>query len=235
MKYLSLLACLFFGCAQTVVVRDPVSTVDRARQLEEETVALVQSDGSVYCSGVWIGPELILTAAHCVQHGTEPADWPETLEWYPVGAVTGYSTFAEQDHTYKGTVLGFDPDHDLGLISALNGPTHRSSVVELGAISKGERVMVMGMPAGEVWTFSSGDLAAVREADGVKVIQTTAVIYFGSSGGPMQNAYGNLIGIASYMNIGGRYGGSRNGYFIHRDHILEFLSKYTKPHSSISR
>lgn len=61
----------------------------------------------------------------------------------------------------------------------------------------GDRVFVMGNPMGLEGTFSDGLISAIRTVDGVVMIQMTAPISTGSSGGPVLNEMGQVIGVAT--------------------------------------
>ena len=62
----------------------------------------------------------------------------------------------------------------------------------------GETVYTLGSSEGLTGTFSDGIISTVsREIDGVDCIQITAPISHGNSGGPLINAYGEVIGINS--------------------------------------
>jgi hypothetical protein len=61
----------------------------------------------------------------------------------------------------------------------------------------GERVFVLGHPRGMEGTFSDGLLSAKRVDDGVAFLQITAPISQGSSGGPVLNEQGEVVGIAT--------------------------------------
>src|SRR3989441_9321275 len=63
----------------------------------------------------------------------------------------------------------------------------------------GERVIAIGSPQGLENTMSDGILSAVREYDAVRLLQITAPISPGSSGGPVFNAAGEVIGIATFQ------------------------------------
>ncbi|MGH8545671.1 MAG: S1C family serine protease [Gammaproteobacteria bacterium] len=61
----------------------------------------------------------------------------------------------------------------------------------------GDRVYVMGNPLGLDGTFSDGLVSAKRNVDGVAFMQISAPISPGSSGGPVLNGAGEVIGIAT--------------------------------------
>ena len=64
-------------------------------------------------------------------------------------------------------------------------------------LAVGDRVYVMGNPLGLEGTFSDGLLSARRVDEGVAYLQITAPISSGSSGGPVLNARGEVVGIAT--------------------------------------
>lgn len=64
-------------------------------------------------------------------------------------------------------------------------------------LAVGDRVYVMGNPLGLEGTFSDGLLSARRIDEGVAYLQITAPISSGSSGGPVLNARGEVVGIAT--------------------------------------
>lgn len=68
----------------------------------------------------------------------------------------------------------------------------------------GSRVFVMGNPLGQTATFSDGLISARRVVDGVELLQVTAPISPGSSGGPAMNEDGEVIGIATMFLQGGQ-------------------------------
>lgn len=64
-------------------------------------------------------------------------------------------------------------------------------------LAVGDHVYVMGNPLGLEGTFSDGLLSARRVDEGVAYLQITAPISSGSSGGPVLNARGEVVGIAT--------------------------------------
>lgn len=102
------------------------------------------------------------------------------------------------------TVLAVDEENDLAVIRAEPGryvplPLGRSSEVKAG-----ERVVVFGNPLGLDFTLSEGIVSAVRgrgelgdrELD-VAHLQISAPISFGSSGSPVMNLAGEVVGVVS--------------------------------------
>jgi tetratricopeptide (TPR) repeat protein len=69
----------------------------------------------------------------------------------------------------------------------------------------GERVLVIGSPLGLEKTVSDGIVSAVREVPGFgKIIQITAPISPGSSGSPVVNMRGEVVGIATFFVVAGQ-------------------------------
>jgi tetratricopeptide (TPR) repeat protein len=63
----------------------------------------------------------------------------------------------------------------------------------------GERVYAIGAPAGLELTLSEGLVSGLRRYSEVYVIQTTAPVSHGSSGGGLFDSRGQLIGITTYI------------------------------------
>lgn len=75
-------------------------------------------------------------------------------------------------------------------------------VVRLGDVEKiniGEKVYVISSPRGLENTISEGILSGVREVNYRKILQITAPISEGSSGGPVFNKNGEVIGIVTSL------------------------------------
>jgi FKBP-type peptidyl-prolyl cis-trans isomerase len=69
----------------------------------------------------------------------------------------------------------------------------------------GEQVIVIGTPLGFEKTVSDGIVSAIREIpDFGRVIQVTAPISPGSSGSPVLNMRGNVIGVATFFIAAGQ-------------------------------
>lgn len=75
----------------------------------------------------------------------------------------------------------------------------RSNTVEIG-----ETVFSIGSPLGLQNTLSQGLVSGIRDMDGYKLFQMSAPISPGSSGGPVFNGAGEVIGIAVLTIEGGQ-------------------------------
>ena len=106
----------------------------------------------------------------------------------------------------KGAVLEIlNDDPELDLIIARTS-LKNISPLPLGdsdTIPVGEDIIAIGNPAGLEGTVSKGIISGVRKVDDFKFIQITAPISPGSSGGPVFNLSGKVIGIATaYLDYG---------------------------------
>lgn len=69
------------------------------------------------------------------------------------------------------------------------------------AIKTGEEVFVLGNPAGLNFTFTKGIVSAQRKVAEAPFVQFDATAAGGSSGGPLLNSYGEVMGIVSFKRV----------------------------------
>lgn len=91
-------------------------------------------------------------------------------------------------------LLAADADRDLALLAVDAGPAP-ARLGSAGSLEVGDVVIAIGSPLGLQNTVSMGIVSAFRDADGTRLIQTTAPISPGSSGGGLFDARGALVGI----------------------------------------
>jgi S1-C subfamily serine protease len=111
-------------------------------------------------------------------------------------------------NAYSATVLGSDPYAELAIIS-VEAPEEEFSPLEISSSSSlqvGDPVIVVGTPYGLAGSMSTGYISALgrtltAETTGgyviANVIQTTAALNPGNSGGPVLNYKGEVVGIAT--------------------------------------
>jgi S1-C subfamily serine protease/tetratricopeptide (TPR) repeat protein len=118
---------------------------------------------------------------------------------------------------------------DIALVHCIIGVTpkpipHLHISTEDTAI--GERVYAIGSPEGLEASLSEGIISGKREiVPGIVYIQTTAPISSGSSGGPLLNSTGKVIGITTAS----RREGQNLNFVIPASHIIEFLKGPCNP------
>lgn len=102
-------------------------------------------------------------------------------------------------------VVNFDAQHDLILLKI---PEQKLVPLTLGDSDKvkvGERVVAIGHPLGLGNTVSDGLVSAVRKIKpGLTILQVSAPISHGSSGGPLFNESGEVIGISTLVSREGQ-------------------------------
>lgn len=84
---------------------------------------------------------------------------------------------------------------DLAVLPRLGSPR---ATIQLArqAPSVGEEVVAIGAPEGLTNTVSNGIVSAYREVEGQRVMQITAPLSHGSSGGPVLNRRGEVVGVS---------------------------------------
>ncbi|MBW1795634.1 MAG: serine protease [Deltaproteobacteria bacterium] len=203
--------CLSFALFAVSAVLHAQTPQEIARKAFGSVVLLVMEDDSgqpvSLGSGFFIRQGVIASNLHVVE-----------------GASRGYAKLIGQKAKYdiEGTV-GIDPLHDLVLleISILHTTAPPDSIVEYvlkkrlsritplplrnsEAVEVGEPVYVVGNPQGLEGTFSQGIVSSIREVGTEKLLQITAPISPGSSGGPVLNSRGQVIGVAVATFKGGQ-------------------------------
>ncbi|MCL5287356.1 MAG: S1C family serine protease [Acidobacteria bacterium] len=89
-------------------------------------------------------------------------------------------------------------------------------------LSVGERIIAVGSPEGLTNTVTDGILSAIRESDSVRYLQITAPISPGSSGGPVLNAAGEMVGVATFQVEKGQ----NLNFAVAADHIRPLVEQH---------
>ena len=156
------------------------------------TVVSEQSEGASIGTGVIMTSDgYIITNAHVISGGK--SCW--------VALDTGV--------TYEVNLVGFDEEEDLAVLKA--DPQNPLPAAEFGnsdLVQVGDTAYAIGNPLGVELrgTMTNGIISAVNravEVDGktMTLLQTSAALNNGNSGGPLINEYGQVIGINT-MKIG---------------------------------
>jgi len=155
-----------------------------ARKAFGSTVLLVMEDANgqplSLGSGFFVRDTKIATNLHVVQ-----------------GAARGYAKLVGQKTKYDiEGITSVDRQRDL-IVLKISGS--RSPSLPLGnsdAVQVGENVYAVGNPHGLEGTFSQGIVSSIRAVGVNKLLQITAPISPGSSGGPVLNGNGEVIGVS---------------------------------------
>src|SRR5436190_3339299 len=103
-------------------------------------------------------------------------------------------------------VLGVDAEGDIALLK-VEAPVNQVRPLSLNRTSpqEGESIVVIGNPFGLEGSVTNGIVSAVRDIPGFgRIIQITAPISPGSSGSPVVNMQGQVIGVATLQITGGQ-------------------------------
>jgi S1-C subfamily serine protease len=164
---------------------------------------------------VWVTSDAFVTARHCTR-GLRAGD------------TVGYVTRADVDEREDivgmrlGVLVAKDAKHDLALVRDKGAPAH--GVASISEPVVGRSAAAMGHSLGLWWSYSRGEVAAVRihefDSDGpVWWVQATTPISPGNSGGGLFDSEGSLIGIAA----GILRGGESLNLFVHSRYVAALL------------
>jgi S1-C subfamily serine protease len=128
-------------------------------------------------SGFFIGNGKILTNAHVVE-GAYSAEVHSLRKTYE-----------------DVTIIKRDDDVDLAVLEVNSVGEPIISLADDSDLRVGQQVLAIGNPLGLERTVSDGLISAMRDSAGFQKIQITAPVSHGSSGGPLLNMQGSVIGI----------------------------------------
>jgi hypothetical protein len=162
-------------------------------------VLIVSSKGdgkTIYGAGLILGPgSLVLTNLHVL--GDEKSIGvllykPQRLSYTPMDGGLDRFLFENQKDIVSAEMVREDPTLDLAVIH-IDADTSKYPVPRFATEPphRGEPVLALGHPQETVWSFTSGVVSTLHHA----AIQHDAAINPGSSGGPLLNARGEVIGI----------------------------------------
>ncbi len=93
-----------------------------------------------------------------------------------------------------------DKENDLVILKAKGKNLLTVKLGDIGKTNIGEKVYVISSPQGLENTISDGILSGIRDIDSKrKILQITAPVSKGSSGGPVFNKNGEVIGVAAFI------------------------------------
>jgi len=105
----------------------------------------------------------------------------------------------------QSVIAGSGPN-DLAIVGASTGDRRPLVLADESGIRVGQAVYAIGAPSGLPASFSSGLVSGFREEEGQFRIQITAQIAPGSSGGPVFNDQGLVIGITTSKLVDAGFG-----------------------------
>jgi hypothetical protein len=163
-----------------------LSSSEIYKTVVKSTVTIVTDAGSLG-SGFYVMPNVVATNCHVMN-----------------GATSAKCIVANTKITVK--VLGYvavDKDVDLVLLK-VSGKPRTPLKMASGNVATGQVIYAIGAPQGMTGTISDGIVSATRKVDGVSLVQITAPISQGSSGGPVVNRVGSVVGVSTLIHTGGQ-------------------------------
>ncbi len=105
-----------------------------------------------------------------------------------------------KDEVFEARVVYDDEDSDRCALEIKSGSLQPvPGVHPYATLRVGERVYTVGSPSGLENTLGEGIISGLRGKPGLDLVQTSAPISPGSSGGGLFDAAGNLIGITTFF------------------------------------
>ena len=197
------------------------------------SVVQIESNTGAGCGVFYRKPTWILTCAHVIQGATTLTvkdDHGHTLQVDNIAldkaadlAILEIHRF-KYKYEYKGRSTTIAADHDLSYneldvlsnnssrrekLFARKGPVNIDGITPLepanfAKLSTGDNIFVIGDPLGAKDTLSAGIVSARRKLDNVPIVQITAAVSHGNSGGPVITENGKLAGVVSFSLVDGQ-------------------------------
>jgi tetratricopeptide (TPR) repeat protein len=182
-----------FFCVASPRVDSQDTLPELVRRIKPSAVAIQTFDSRGEAlsrgSGFFIDTDRVVTNRHVIESAYRAEIHSSTGTVYPV----------------KG-VLAVDAEGDLALLK-VDAPASAIRPLSLDRTSpqEGESVVVIGNPFGLEGSVTNGIVSAVRDIPTFgRIIQITAPISPGSSGSPVVNMQGQVIGVATLQITGGQ-------------------------------
>lgn len=155
-------------------------------------IAVLDENGKTTGSGTGfvISPDgLLVTNAHVIEGAKTMIAKAENGGLFPIRKV-----------------LAVDSSNDLALLQMEGKDLPYLPLAPHGLAEAGSRIAVMGSPLGLEGTLSEGIISARRSLPGQKreVLQISAPISPGSSGSPVLDSQGRVVGVASFLIMEGQ-------------------------------
>ena len=182
---------LGFACFVPASAQDYLPELVRRIKPSAVAIETFDSKGTTLArgSGFFISGDKVITNRHVIEKSSRVT----------VHLLNG------KTYTARG-VLAIDGEGDLALLQ-IDVPQGAAVPLSIEKIvpQEGESIVVVGNPFGLEGSVSNGIVSAVREIPGYgKIIQITAPISPGSSGSPVVNMRGQVIGVATLQAAEGQ-------------------------------
>lgn len=156
-----------------------------------------RADGTTsYGAGLILGKDGRVLTNHHVIEGAKTLGAmlykPGRISYTPMDGGLSRYIFENQKDIVATSLVAGDATSDLAIVK-VDADTSKLPVLAFSKdkVRPGERVFALGHPQETVWSFTAGAVSALHNG----AIQHDAVISNGSSGGPLLNAHGEVVGV----------------------------------------
>ncbi len=115
-------------------------------------------------------------------------------------------------------ILATDKEHDLALLT-IDTATPVAPLAPDESITVGERAIAIGSPLGLEYSVTDGIVSAIRDLQGTTFLQMQTTVAPGSSGGPLFDVDGRILGVNTASKDPGL------NLAVHVKHVRELLAK----------
>jgi tetratricopeptide (TPR) repeat protein len=190
---LLLVLCALVSALASIPARAQDQLPELVRRIKPSAVAIETFDARgeklSRGSGFFVGLDRVVTNRHVIEGSYRAEVHLNSGNIFPVR-----------------NVLAIDAEGDLALLKVEAPPSLvRPLSLDRTSPQEGESVVVIGNPFGLEGSVTNGIVSAVRDIPGFgRIIQITAAISPGSSGSPVVNMQGQVIGVATLQITGGQ-------------------------------
>ena len=160
---------------------------------KDSVVTIITFDGNEKAvsqgSGFIVGQDRVATNHHVVE-----------------GSSSALIAFSDGNVAKTTIAVSDSPVKDIVILKVGTANRPKVTIGNELQLQVGEPIYVIGAPKGLTASFSSGIVSAFRQEDGEFLIQMTASIAPGSSGGPVLDRRGQVVGIATAKMKEGSFG-----------------------------
>jgi len=195
-------AIFFIGpMLPTLAVAAPASDIADRVLPSVVLIALEDEDGEQVgvASGFVVADGIVATNHHVIEGAAGGHVKPVSTGREKRAGVQPDGERARDDDTGALKVQGVvatAPGRDLALLQVAELDRPPLPIADTDELSVGDKVYVAGNPHGLTGTFSDGIVSSIRDLGDDQLLQITAPISAGSSGGPVLNTEGQVIGVA---------------------------------------
>jgi hypothetical protein len=113
------------------------------------------------------------------------------------GMTQAYALFSDGKVQPVSEVISDSAELDLIILSVITGQRRVLSLGDELSLREGDAVYALGAPKGLELSFTNGIVSSFRNTSTQFLIQTTAPIAPGSSGGPLLDSFGHAVGVTT--------------------------------------